>query len=68
MPSYQHWMDSTVHHAGNMAAITFPLMSMLLHGPEILTAILSIFGIAWYVALFIDRHKRIKAERKKPDA
>ncbi len=57
---YSHAGDNLAHHAANVAAIAFPLSSVLLHLPEILSIVLMCMGLAWYVVLFYDRYQVYK--------
>lgn len=57
-------VDQVHHHVANVAAITVPVGSILMHGPEILSWVTSLLGVLWYVALFVDRHHRIKREKQ----
>lgn len=42
------------HHAANTAAVAIPIFSVILHLPEVLTAIVSLLGIVWYSILIYD--------------
>ena len=57
---YSHAGDNLAHHAANVAAIAFPLSSVLLHLPETLSIALMVMGLAWYIILFYDRYQIYK--------
>lgn len=42
------------HHAANTAAVAIPVFSVILHLPEVLTAVVSLLGIVWYSILIYD--------------
>jgi hypothetical protein len=52
------------HHAANLAAIAFPVV-FITDGNIVLAFVASCLGVAWYIALFIDRHQRKKRENGK---
>lgn len=53
------------HHAANTAAVAIPVASVVLHLPEILTAIVSLLGIVWYAILIFDWvSKKISTRRQ----
>lgn len=43
--------DAIAHHAANAAAVVFPVASVVLHLPEIVTVVVGILGIVWYAIL-----------------
>lgn len=47
----QQVQDQVVHHAANTAAVTFPLMSLWLNAPQILTVVTAVLGVVWYCIL-----------------
>jgi hypothetical protein len=51
----QQTQDQVIHHAANFAAITIPVVSFSLNGPEAFTYITSILGIIWYLILITER-------------
>ena len=51
MSNIQQVQDQVIHHAANTAAVTFPLMSLLLNAPQILTVVTAILGVIWYSIL-----------------
>ena len=56
--------DHVVHHIANAAALGVPFMSIIMNLSPILSAILTLCGIGWYVLLYIDRRRRIKKEKQ----
>jgi L-lactate permease len=65
IPAFSSVQEHLIHHGGNAAAVTFPLMAIWLNAPQIISALLGLAGLAWYAALFIDRHRRIKKEKEE---
>lgn len=63
--SYTHANDTLSHHAANVAAIAFPISSLVLHLPEALSILLMCLGVGWYGVLFYDRF--VKPKNKVPD-
>lgn len=55
MDKFLGYQDATIHHAANTAAIIIPLMSISLHGPEILSYTTASLGIVWYAILIGER-------------
>jgi len=43
--------DHVIHHAANTAAVVFPIMSLWLNAPMILTIITGVLGVIWYCIL-----------------
>jgi hypothetical protein len=52
--------DHIAHHIFNVAAIGAPIASFMAYGPHVLTAVLTLMGIAWYAVLFYDRFLKKK--------
>lgn len=50
-----HMSNPIAQHAINGGAIVFPVASVWLHLPEVLSVILTLAGIGWYGVLFYDR-------------
>lgn len=46
--NYTPGEDVIAHHAANVAAIAFPMASVVLHLPEVVTVVVGILGIIWY--------------------
>lgn len=47
--------DKVIHHSANLAAVTIPVMSAALHGPQILTYGTASAGLVWYAILITER-------------
>ncbi len=47
--------DNMIHHAANTAAIAIPMMSIALHGPQILSYTTAGLGCVWYGILIGER-------------
>lgn len=61
---YSAGEDAMAHHAANTAAIAIPVASVILHLPEVLTAIVSLLGIVWYGILIFDWVTKKREARK----
>lgn len=64
IPAFSSFQEHLIHHGGNTAALAFPFMAIWLNAPQIISALLGLAGLAWYIALFIDRHRRIMKEKE----
>ena len=63
--------DVLAHHAANAAAVAFPVASVVLHLPEIVTVVVGILGIVWYGILigekimgWVKQMKQIRASSR----
>lgn len=62
--AYSPAEDAMAHHAANTAAVVVPVVSVVLHLPEVLTCVVSLLGIVWYAILIWDwANKKIALHR-----
>jgi len=56
--------ENIVHHGGNLAAVTFPWIAYLSGLSMIMVFASTTLGVCWYIALFVDRYRRIQKEKR----
>jgi hypothetical protein len=64
LSNLQDVQDHVIHHAANAAAITFPVMSVVLKAPYIFSFVTGFLGMVWYCILIGEKIAAWRQRRK----